>query len=358
MDQQTREKLLNARAVEIIAGYDGFVDSIIRVVKKRQSFNTYTAYAKISEFAAAIASVAGKSGNFELVTERTKLGGNATLMAGALQAFNHHIHYIGSLGKPEIEVEFKAFADKCKSVYSLTPAAKTDALEFEDGKLLMGKMEMLKEITRDNIEKLIGRQQLKQMTAGSDLLIFNNWTMLPYMNGIIKLFRELLRETGSSPDVFVDLADPFKRDDEALEEVLELLKSFSEETGVILSMNERESTLVGKILDVEEEDVKQRAAAIRKKSGITAIVIHPLKGAATVSNKYPDPVWVDGPYTDKPKITTGAGDHFNAGFAHGWLAGLSAEDCLRCGVFTSGYYVRNGESPTVGQLLEFMESWE
>ena len=64
-----------------------------------------------------------------------------------------------------------------------------------------------------------------------------------------------------------------------------------------------------------------------------------------------------GPYTEKPLITTGAGDHFNAGFTTGQLLGLDPEGCLALGVSTSGHYVRTGESPSLAALETFLANW-
>jgi sugar/nucleoside kinase (ribokinase family) len=66
---------------------------------------------------------------------------------------------------------------------------------------------------------------------------------------------------------------------------------------------------------------------------------------------------VPGPYVEKPLITTGAGDHFNAGFATGQLLGLSPEGALALGVCTSGHYVRTAESPTFNDLETFLANW-
>ncbi|MCR6656993.1 MAG: carbohydrate kinase family protein [Opitutus sp.] len=67
--------------------------------------------------------------------------------------------------------------------------------------------------------------------------------------------------------------------------------------------------------------------------------------------------WVPGPYAAKPLITTGAGDHFNAGFTAGQLIGLSPEACLAVGVCTSGHYVRTAQSPTHADLETFLTNW-
>ncbi len=68
--------------------------------------------------------------------------------------------------------------------------------------------------------------------------------------------------------------------------------------------------------------------------------------------------WAPGPYTEKPLITTGAGDHFNAGFTSGQLLGLDPEACLAIGVCTSGHYVRTGESPSLAAVETFLAKWQ
>ena len=57
-------------------------------------------------------------------------------------------------------------------------------------------------------------------------------------------------------------------------------------------------------------------------------------------------------------LTTGAGDHFNAGFVSGQLMGLSAVACLGLGVSTSGHYVRTARSPTLADLETFLANWK
>ena len=66
---------------------------------------------------------------------------------------------------------------------------------------------------------------------------------------------------------------------------------------------------------------------------------------------------VQGPFTPKPKITTGAGDHFNSGFCLGKLLGFTTERCLLIGVTTSGFYVRTGQSPSIPDLANLLHNW-
>jgi sugar/nucleoside kinase (ribokinase family) len=66
---------------------------------------------------------------------------------------------------------------------------------------------------------------------------------------------------------------------------------------------------------------------------------------------------VEGPYTRSPKLTTGAGDNFNAGFCFGQVQGFNAQESLILGVATSGLYVRNGRSASQKELMEFLALW-
>jgi hypothetical protein len=54
-------------------------------------------------------------------------------------------------------------------------------------------------------------------------------------------------------------------------------------------------------------------------------------------------------------ITTGAGDHFNAGFAQGQMLGLDPDACL--GVYASGHYVRTTISPSLDDLDRVLGMW-
>jgi hypothetical protein len=66
---------------------------------------------------------------------------------------------------------------------------------------------------------------------------------------------------------------------------------------------------------------------------------------------------VEGAFTPKPMITTGAGDHFNSGFCLGKLLGLDNELSVLTGVTTSGHYVRTGQSPGIADLVTMLRNW-
>jgi sugar/nucleoside kinase (ribokinase family) len=85
------------------------------------------------------------------------------------------------------------------------------------------------------------------------------------------------------------------------------------------------------------------------------VVVHPVDCAACATPE--GTAFASGPLCEDPKITTGAGDHFNSGFVTGRLIGLSPEAALTLAVATSGHYVRTAESPTLDDLAKFIRSW-
>ena len=99
------------------------------------------------------------------------------------------------------------------------------------------------------------------------------------------------------------------------------------------------------------ERVRKR---LRERLGIDAVVIHWSRHA--VGDDLNSAACVEAPYTDNPQISTGAGDHFNAGFCLGLLLGGDLEANIQLGVATSGYYVREAQSPTRATLMEFVEA--
>jgi sugar/nucleoside kinase (ribokinase family) len=112
--------------------------------------------------------------------------------------------------------------------------------------------------------------------------------------------------------------------------------------------------------DVKPDEITPEALAaltieIQKLVPVETLVVHPVTFALAVSGGVAS--IVAGPSCKKPKITTGAGDHFNAGFCVGKLLGLDNAQSVLCGVSTSGHYVRTAESPSIADLAALMRNW-
>jgi sugar/nucleoside kinase (ribokinase family) len=359
------DRLLAAAAqpghLSAFVGLDGFVDEILHVVDKRESATSYHRLPTIAQFAARLAAAAGKSTNVELVNQRTKLGGNGPIMANTLATFGLRVTYLGNLGYPSLHPVF-ADLGKRAEVHSIADPGHTDALEFDDGKVMLGKHTSLKEVNWENIVTRFGRDKLDARLQQADLVAFVNWTMLPHMSGI---WEAILGEicpglNGPRRKIFFDLADPEKREAGDIRHALDLIGRFQRHFDVLLGLNEKEAFEVGAVLGIQSgdrsrEDVASMALEIWRRLKIDTVAIHPVTYALAAHDGKVD--IADGPYVPKPLITTGAGDHFNAGFCLGKLLGLDNRMCVLTGVTTSGYYVRTAQSPEIAGLAAMLQDW-
>jgi len=353
--------------LSMIIGLDGFVDEIIHLVDQRLDFETFTRIPTLAALGERITRAAGLSTNIERVPVQVKLGGNGPILSNALLSYGVKLTYIGAVGRPSIHPVFEDMASKAEKVYSISDPGQTDALEFEDGKLLMGKITVLNEITWERFKEIVGSpKEIAAMIDKCDLFGMENWTMVPYMGqiwqGLIDEVFPLLSARDVKPLAFFDLADPEKRTKEDILGAMKQIGKFEEKFRAILGLNEKELFAIADVFGVklpegasQDERMRQAVMETYKHLGIYCLVVHPVKEACCcIGGEY---YRVDGPFCAKPKLTTGAGDNFNAGFCLGQGMGLDPLNALALGVCTSGFYVRNAQSPTYAEVMEFAKQW-
>lgn len=368
--------------VDALVGFDGFIDAIIDVVDQRASMaeSDYVSFRTIDQFAVRVGAASGKSTNIELVVKEERFGGNGPLMAGGLGRAGMRVTFIGCVGKPDAPRElhpiFADFARRCHHVVPVAPPARTDALEFDDGKVMLCKTRDIQRVTWDFLTSTLGLDTLRAMFARARLVGVVNWVM---MGGIESVWEGLCRDVlpglppppavGSLPAgnrrMFIDLCDPAKRTDADIARALRMIQALNVHLPVTLGLNLAEAERIAAVLkldvlgayDTESlgQRVREAAAAIRDRLNIAAVVIHPRQGAGAASVEDPaSSAWFEGPFTARPRLSTGAGDHFNAGFALAQSLGLTLPECLAVGCATSGVYVRDAASPTLARLIEFL----
>lgn len=357
-------KASSASHKNALVGLDGFVDKIMKVVKNRYGQgDQFEPMSTIENFGQRIIDASGQSANLEIYPVVEKLGGNGPIMAHSVLAMGMHVKYIGSLGNP-IHSVFEDFAKRTHAV-SLSEPGITHALEFEDGKLMLGEMAGLDNITYDNILNTMGEGAFFDAISRADLISLVNWTMIPNMTAIFEaLLDRVLPNLGpkeSGRTFYFDLADPAKRSRSDLKMVLQTIRRFSNYGATTLGLNFSEACQTAEVLDLgknwdeSSSSLKSLAQRIRNKLEINMVVVHPRNGAACANRE--DQWYITGPYCKRPKISTGAGDHFNAGFAVAQSLGVSPESCLTIAVAISGQYVRTGKSPSLQETARFIESW-
>ena len=154
--QELRDRRGTLASKQAVLGFDGFVDTIVTPVGMRAGQGeNFTPISTITEFGQRVLGAAGKSTNLEFYPRMDKLGGNGPIMANALLAHGAQVTYIGALGRTTIHPAFADFAKRAKVISLCDPAA-TTAVEFSDGKLMLGMMRSLDEITPAQITAVMG----------------------------------------------------------------------------------------------------------------------------------------------------------------------------------------------------------
>lgn len=369
MDHRTRtlEELQTHRSrittKNALLGFDGFVDQIMHVVDQRSGPGAqFDRMARMEVFGNRIVAAAGQSTNIELYPVMEKLGGNGPIMGNALLAAGVKTRYIGALGKPAIHPVFAEFAQRTDAI-SICQPGMTDALEFEDGKVMFGNMASLDEITMEAIIDTMGEGAFLDLLSRADLISLVNWTMIPHMTQVFSGLLDRILPILPPRDqriFFFDLADPEKRSIGDLQTALRTISRFHPYGSVTLGLNLKEAIQVAAALDLPEPEVDQDglkalASRIRQALQIGTVVVHPTDSAACATRD--DSWWIPGPFTENPKITTGAGDHFNAGFVIGQLLKLSPEAWLTMGAYLSAYYVHTAKSPALNDVDVCIREW-
>ena len=318
-------------------GFDGYRDEIYRLIKRRTK-EGYEFWDKMEDLGSYLQNNCGKSSDIELMPAAAGIGGNGPLMAGA----------IASLG---IQTTCMGLFDDCRDLMenlnlkvdclSIGRSNRCTALEFSNGKLMLGQLESMK-LDCDNFKNRFNQEEVIHIWRECSLIGIVNWSAFLYMNDILAFLEPFLMKQEMPQLLFFDLADLTARSREDILELVSLLKRFGKRKQVILGLNNKEAEIfVQQYMNIEvkgEQTGKILAAELRD----CLIVIHGIEGARCYWKQ--EQVVEKTQKVEQPKILTGAGDHFNAGFCCGMINKLGLRDSLRLGNKAAGYYVRYGRN--------------
>ncbi len=356
---------------DVMIGFDGFIDYIMDVVAKRDDATSYRSIPTNADLGKRISDAAGKSANLELVIKKSKIGGNGPIMANAMCSLDCQVTSVGLLGGEVVDPVFAPLAARARKVVSLGPPASTDALEFTDGKIMLNRLLPMDAITYERfLAKTGGVAGAKDLFRTAQGIATVNWTMTMGMTDIWRgIAKDILAGLRSDrPLWFIDLADPAKRTVSDIEAAIEAMRALQRHADVVLGLNEAECrqmlTVIGEKWPEktpEWEAARHACEIIRARLGISWTMCHLVRSAAAAwgagSAGSAGSVGSNGFFEPRPVITTGAGDHFNAGFFASLLAGIDPAQGLLIGGATSGFYVRTAVSPSRAQVIEFLRSY-
>lgn len=355
--QQFKEKKEIIQSKKVCLGFDGFVDLVIRPVKTREDEKNCTYFPTIDQFGEKITSLAGKSGNIELIVTSTDFGGCGPHCANGLANMGVDCTCIGAMGYPEKNAVFN-LNENCKTVTIGEPGY-SYVFEFGDGKIIMSDIEKINQLRWDDIVERIGVDQLVAYFDDADIITLVNWSYLVHFHEVYEKFLEIVMPRLKKKDrkVYIDIADCAKRAPEEIKKALKMFGKYSQYAPTYLGLNKSEALVMHSVLcEGEYEGSIAIAKAIKEYSGIGTVVIHPVDSSAAVFDG--GEVEVQGVLCENPKKTTGGGDNFNSGFCAGLLAGLDVKSCLISGMTTSYLYVKNGKCNSFDDIAYCMTMYD
>lgn len=369
MYSQLQQKLLHLEQPvthKALIGFDGYVDMIQKAVKS--SGDKEQLYVdSLHTFGKQIADAAGKSAQIELLTIATKLGGNGPIMANALAQLGIHNYCAGMMGHPEVHEVFTQMHQRC-TILSVGEPAQTNALEFTDGKLILSEVSSFRQLDLPYIEAVKGIGYLDQYLQKSKLIAMVDWANLPKCTQLWQQMYERIEKLSLHNNIyFFDLCDPTKKTAGEIEEVLQVISRYKHIGTTILGLNENEAIKVYHAIrgkgphngnhPTGEQNVslEAMAASIFDFMKIDALLVHPVD-CSLLATKH-GLTRMQGKVVAQPKILTGGGDNLNAGFCFGLLNNFTLPECMQLGMASSGAYVQNGHSPSIQELIAYLENW-
>lgn len=338
-----------------LLGFDACIDTVVRVVKQRLEDNSSEYFGHTGEFGDFLRQLGDRSCGLELKTKVSRPGGNMVITANALGRLGVKADCIGTFGYPDIVTVFRNISPNC-SLYSVAETITATALEFDVSKVIMFDPGSYNYLTWDIIRQVIGIDKLKQLVSGKKLVSFLNWSEIENSSAIWTGFlEEIFHDFSTDREItfFTDLSDCSRKSKDEIKGVAGILKMLKKHFRVILSLNVNESVIVAGALGIPYDTTDEVFMKnMHKACNVDVLLIHRIKDALACDDQ--EVVVCDTFFSGDPKILTGGGDNFNAGYCFSRYFDLSLFESLLLANSVAGYYVQEGYSPDINELLSYL----
>ena len=344
-----------AQESSALFGFDACIDTVVSVVRQRLGDNSSEYFGHTGEFGDFLRQLGDRSCGLELKTKVSRPGGNMVITANALGRLGIKADCIGTFGYPDIVPVFRNISPNC-SLYSVAETITATALEFDVSKIIMFDPGPYNDLNWDTLVKVIGMNKLKQLASGKKLISFLNWSEIENSSAIWTSFLvEIFQEIHADMKItfFTDLSDCSRKSGDEIKGVAEILKMLKKHFRVILSLNVNESIIVAGALGIQSgssDEIFMRE--MRSACNVDVLLLHRIKDALACDEK--EIIGFDTFFSGDPKILTGGGDNFNAGYCFSVYFDMSLSDSLVLANAVAGFYVREGHSPDKEELLSFL----
>lgn len=365
-DSQTRDavvacqKQLPSRPSggDVVFGFDGYVDNVRRAGTNAGASDS-DRITTLSEFGEEIVTSAAADSSLSISWERhgQRTGGHVSHLSRAYQTLGFEPTLVGMCGDPVRDI-FEQEFEAC-TLYSLGDPGITDAIEFDDGKLMLMENGGAATLDWETIRSRVGVETLVDELEGAKLLGIGYWAVMPEMAEILDGLRETVFPELSAPPehVLLDPANIRELDREILESIVSATGRLADEVDVTVSANRYETKELAAALGGHTSDELEADAAVAFDSlDVDRFVGHSVDESVVVSDDGTTSVRVTP--VESPELTTSAGDHFNAGLSLGLVEGVPETAAVVLGNALAREFVRTGETPTYDDVVSAVTTYD
>ncbi|MFC7165068.1 TrmB family transcriptional regulator [Halospeciosus flavus] len=319
MDDETARHLESCRTalpetldgvtIEPVFGFDGFVDRVREMVDTRQGSDSYDQLDELQTFGDRLSRSAASDTSFtnEWIQTDLRCGGHTSHLSRAFGRFDYAPTLVGAFGKPIEDVFLEEFGEY--DVFSYGAPTITDAVEFNDGKLMLQETGDLPSLDWATLRGEIGLEMLADAVDGSTVLGIGYWASAPSMPTVWDGIREELWPLLDDPPdrIFVDPADVRQLSTDLLAEGAPALERLDDCAPVTVSANRGETGVFADLGSStgDERPLVDTVEDARDALGVTRFVGHSPTESAVCG---PDGTFRSVvPRVDDPELTTSAG---------------------------------------------------
>ena len=358
--ESAREQLPRPDAIDdrrVVFGFDGYLDRVREVVADRTDPTSYERLPRLADFRDRLdrSVEAGSSLSYEWLEDGRRTGGHTCHLARAFGTWDFSPTLVGMYGDPVRETFEREFGEY--DLVTLGEPGVTDAVEFDDGKLMLTEIGDTMTLDWAGLDERFGHDRLAERLDGAALLGLGYWSEAPNTPTVLSGLRDLWADIDDPPEtVLVDPGDVRKLDTDRLRSGREAIGELTDVTDVVVSANRAETAVLADAYAGEaDREFEATAAAVSDALDPTWFVGHGIDRSVVVTADGTESVSV--PAVDEPEMTTSSGDHFNAGLALARISGLDPAAAVVVGNAVAGHFVRTADQPSLDEVREFVEGY-
>ncbi|MDS0223397.1 PfkB family carbohydrate kinase [Haloarcula sp. S1AR25-5A] len=341
----------------MVFGFDGYVDNVRRAGTNAGASDS-DRITTLSEFGEEIVTSAAADSSLSISWERhgQRTGGHVSHLSRAYQTLGFDPTLVGMCGDPVRDI-FEQEFEAC-TLYSLGDPGITDAIEFDDGKLMLMENGGAATLDWETIRSRVGVETLVDELEGAKLLGIGYWAVMPEMAGILDGLREMVFPELTDPPehVLLDPANIRELDPEILESIVAATRRLADEVDMTVSANRYETKELAAALGGHTSDEIVADARVAFDSlAVDRFVGHSVDESVVVSDDGTTSVRVAP--VESPELTTSAGDHFNAGLSLGLVEGVPDAAAVVLGNALAREFVRTGETPSYDDVVSAVTAY-